>query len=98
MDEQGAYLDSSRRSEQLWCTKFFHPSYGLFYINFQSFIHFEKFNLVRNNVNCYVHPALGTHNCTRGADMWVQGVPVDQSNFDWSTGGGAPLSCTVLLT
>ena len=24
----------SRRSEQLSCTKFFHPSYGLFYINY----------------------------------------------------------------
>ena len=32
-DERAAYPDSSRRSEQLSCTKFFHPSYGLFYIN-----------------------------------------------------------------
>ena len=31
------YPGSSRRSEQLPCTKFFHPSYGLFYINFRSF-------------------------------------------------------------
>ena len=27
-DERVAYLDSSRRFEQLSCTKFFHPSYG----------------------------------------------------------------------
>ena len=29
MDERTAYPDSSRRSEQLSCTKYFHPSYGL---------------------------------------------------------------------
>ena len=33
-DEQAAYLDSSRRFELLSCTKFSHPSYGLFYIIF----------------------------------------------------------------
>ena len=33
-DERAAYPDSSRRSEQLSCTKFFHPSYDLFSINF----------------------------------------------------------------
>ena len=38
------------------------------------------------------------HGSVPEADMWVQGVPVDQSKFDWSTGGGAPLSYTVLLT
>ena len=32
--ERATYPDSSRRSEQLSCTKFFHPSYSLFYINF----------------------------------------------------------------
>ena len=34
-DERAAYPDSSRRSEQLSCTKYFHLTYGLFYINFQ---------------------------------------------------------------
>ena len=33
-DERAAYPDSSRHSEQLSCTKYFHPSYVLFYINF----------------------------------------------------------------
>ena len=42
-DERVAYPDSSRRSEQLSCTKFFHPSYGLFYINFKSFNLFSEF-------------------------------------------------------
>ena len=42
-DERSAYLDSSRRSEQLSCTKFFHPSYGLFYMIFQSFKQFLNF-------------------------------------------------------
>ena len=37
-DERVAYPDSSRCSEQLSCTKFFHPSYGLFYINFKDLI------------------------------------------------------------
>ena len=37
------YLDSSRRSEQLSCTKFSHPSYGLFYINFKIFKSFLAF-------------------------------------------------------
>ena len=32
-DEWTMYSNSSRRSEQLSCTQFFHPSYGLFYIN-----------------------------------------------------------------
>ena len=36
-DERAAYPDSSRRSEQLSCTKYFHPSYDLFYINFKRF-------------------------------------------------------------
>ena len=33
-DEQAAYPDSSRRSKQLSYTKYFHPSYGLFYMIF----------------------------------------------------------------
>ena len=36
MDERTAYSDSSRRSEQLSYRKHFHPSYGLFSMNFQS--------------------------------------------------------------
>ena len=39
-DERVVYPNSSRRSKQLSCTKFFHPSYGIFYINFKSFISF----------------------------------------------------------
>ena len=39
-DERVAFPGSSRRSEQLSCTKFFHPSYGLFNINFQSLVSF----------------------------------------------------------
>ena len=35
VDEWAVYPGSSRRSEQLSCTKFFHPSYDLFYINFK---------------------------------------------------------------
>ena len=42
-DERIAYPDSSRRSEQLSCTKFFHPSYGLFYIDFKRFNSFLGF-------------------------------------------------------
>ena len=42
-DERAAYPDSSRRSEQLSCTKFFHPSYGLFSMIFQSFKDFLKY-------------------------------------------------------
>ena len=37
VDERTAYPDSSRRSEQLSCTKFFHPTNKLFNINFQKF-------------------------------------------------------------
>ena len=39
-DERAAHPDLSHRSEQLSCTKYFHPSYGLFYIHFQSLLHF----------------------------------------------------------
>ena len=35
-DERAAYSDSSRRSEKLSCTKYFHPSYGLFPMIFRS--------------------------------------------------------------
>ena len=36
-----AYSDSSRRSEQLSYRKHFHPSYGLFSMNFQRSKHFQ---------------------------------------------------------
>ena len=46
-DEQAAYPDSSRRSEQLSCTKFFHPNYGLFTMIFskilKDFLNFLEF-------------------------------------------------------
>ena len=38
-----AYPDSSRRSEQLSCIKFFHPGYGLLYIDFLKFKSFLEF-------------------------------------------------------
>ena len=41
-DERAAYTDSSRRSEQLSCTKYFHVSYGLFYMNFQRFKQYSE--------------------------------------------------------
>ena len=46
-DERTAYSDSSCRFEQLSCIKNFHPSYGLFYINFQSFITISEIILIR---------------------------------------------------
>ena len=42
-DEGTMYLDSSRRSEQLSCTKYFYPSYKLFYMIFQNFKQFSRF-------------------------------------------------------
>ena len=42
-DERTAYPDSSRRSEQLSCTKYFHPSYDLFSMIYQSFNDFLEF-------------------------------------------------------
>jgi hypothetical protein len=39
-----AYLDLSRRSEQLSCSKFFDPDYGLKDMIFQSFKEFLEFN------------------------------------------------------
>ena len=50
MDERTAYLDSSRRSEQLSYRKHFHPSYGLKDMNFQSLFEFlELFILSKMN-------------------------------------------------
>ena len=81
-DERVAYLDSSRHSEQLSCTKFFHPSYGLFYINFQSFSLFLKFldlllirNLNRNSKCTQGLPSLVYDSGVRG--VWLT---VDQVN------------------
>ena len=47
MDERTAYLDSSRRSEQLSYRKHFHPNYGLKDMNFQSLFEFLELFLLR---------------------------------------------------
>ena len=77
-DEQAAYTDSSRRSEQLSCTKFFHPSYGLFYMIFQSFKQFLNFfefiYHFKLKVKLLSVPTACTQQCTKGADRWG---PVD---------------------
>ena len=46
MDERAAYPGSSRRSEQLSCRKYFHPSYGLVYMIFQRLNHFLELFLL----------------------------------------------------
>ena len=50
-DEWAAYTDSSRRSKQLSCTKYFHPNYGLIYMIFQSFNDFLEFLKLFNSNN-----------------------------------------------
>ena len=42
-DERAAYPDLSRRSDQLSCREYFHPSYGLFYMIFISLNDFLNF-------------------------------------------------------
>ena len=42
-DERAAYPDLSRRSEQLSCTKYFHPNYGYFSMIVQSLNDFLEF-------------------------------------------------------
>ena len=50
-DEQAAYPDSSRRSEQLSYRKHFHPSYGLKDMNFQRLFEFlELFEFSKNEL------------------------------------------------
>ena len=49
MDERTAYLDSSRRSEQLSYRKHFHPSYGLKDMNFQSLFEFLELLILSKN-------------------------------------------------
>ena len=51
-DERVAYPELSRRSKQLSCTKYFHPSYGLFYINFGSFIPIFIINRTKLIIKC----------------------------------------------
>ena len=51
MDERTAYSDWSRRFEQLSCIKLFHPSYGLFYMDFQSLFNFLKFLHLFNQID-----------------------------------------------
>ena len=76
-DERAAYPDLSRRFEQLSCTKFFHPSYGLFYMNFQSFKEFLEFNyLFKFELSRIVHVDVSmTSAVNRGVDwstdVWV---------------------------
>ena len=43
MDERTAYSDSSHRSEQLSCTKYFNPSYGLKDMNLLRLFEFLEF-------------------------------------------------------
>ena len=59
MDIQVAYSYSLDFSDQLSCIKFFHPTYGLKDIDFQSFIQFKrisgfllllKCNIIQNSV------------------------------------------------
>ena len=51
-EERTTYPDSSRRSEQLSCTKFFYPSYSLFYINFKRFKSFlDLFNYFNSTLS-----------------------------------------------
>ena len=51
MKKQTARSDSSRRSEQLSCFKFFDLSYGLKVINFQRLIDFlELFLFIENDL------------------------------------------------
>ena len=47
-DERTAYPDSSRRSEQLSCRKYFHPNYGLKDMIFKRFKSFSDFNYLFN--------------------------------------------------
>ena len=78
-DERAVYPDSSRRSEQLSCIKYFHPSYGLFYMNFQSFNDILKLLLIRKMLCA---PSIGYTQVYPGDDKWAKGDPVDQSRFD----------------
>ena len=51
VDERAAHPDSSRRSEQLSCTKYFHLSNGLFYIDFKRLFEFlELFEFSKNEL------------------------------------------------
>ena len=79
-DERVAYSSSSRRSEQLSGTKFFHRSYGLFSMIFQGFNNIPKLLLIRNKRgNCYVHPAECTQQGHRRLTVGA-GVPFDSVN------------------
>ena len=74
MDIRVAYSYSLDFSDQLSCIKFFHLSYGLKDINFQSFIQKEFLDfLLLFNSNIIQNSAL-----TEGAHLSYTGV------FDWS--------------
>ena len=88
-DEQAAYLDSSRRSEQLSCRKYFHPRYGLIYMIFQRFINILEIIInSKTNRKLLGVPSLVYTEVYQRVTSGSRGVPVDQSTFDWSTGVG----------
>ena len=91
-DERTAYSDSLDFSEQLSYRKHFHPSYGLFSMIFKRFK--QYFEIIINSKlidkMLWVPSPVYTE-CTQRLTCGP-GDPVDQSKFEWSTKGGAPLS------
>ena len=75
-DERFAYPDSSRRSEQLLCIKFFQPSYGLFYIKLKKNHFKDLFNYLNSTLSRTVHADVsmtsGVNRVLTGqTDVWV---------------------------
>ena len=73
-DERVAYPGSSRRSEQLSCTKFFDPSYGLIYMVFQRFKQYSQI-IINSKLKAKMldAPSTGYTEVYPRADRWARG-------------------------
>ena len=82
-NEQVAYLDSSRHSEQLSCRKHFHRSYCLFIMIFQVLNGFMYLTIFQNRKQNILLSPSAILACVY--DSGTSGVWLTQSRADWST-------------
>ena len=79
-------MDSSCLCEQLSCTKYFHPSYGYFYINFQSFKPFYEVSgfIIKSKLKQEILLS-PTAILATAYDSGANGDGLTHSRVDWST-------------
>ena len=87
-DERAAYPGSSHRSKQLSCTKYFHPSYELFYMIIRGFKTISVIILKTKIELLHQHDVI----------MTSAGSAVNSNQVDWSKGQQGPIVIVYLIS